>query len=70
MILRIPLKKCPCCGGNADYVQSCLFGNGVYVSCNTCQLQTKVVLVDISNDEQAYNEAYGMAARLWNTRNK
>ena len=48
-----PLKPCPCCGGEAEFVH---FANEAYVKCKSCHLQT----IEYTSEKQA--------AEIWNRR--
>lgn len=75
---EIKLKRCPCCGGEAQIgnVRSFL-GKGIYVKCKNCELRTEVILVDnpvlkcVGLDESTrYTEeqAVEKSAEIWNRR--
>lgn len=65
------LKRCPFCGGEAEFYRTPIKTNGcwcdsVVVRCKVCEARTNRILYDAkkhSNDEE-----YEEAAEAWNTR--
>lgn len=66
------LKKCPFCGSDAAYLfqKSTRYGFIVYVQCQICGAQTKVIGSREDAAEVDWNtDACVSVMRLWNTRN-
>lgn len=69
------LKRCPFCGGDADYVQREVRKTGlpfVFVQCVECNAQTKAFFTDNINGDYGNQELADIlkrrAANSWNRR--
>ena len=58
------LKKCPCCGGIADYTHT--KGEGYRVTCSVCGMQSRVGVWP-SNAGEAWNARKSEGARIITT---
>ena len=65
------IKRCPFCGGEAEFYRTPIKTNGgwcdsVVVRCKACEARTNRVLFDAKKHPN--DEEYEEAARAWNTR--
>lgn len=65
------IKKCPFCGGEAEFHRTPVKSNGgwcdgVVVRCKVCEARTNMVLYDAKKHPN--DEEYDEALKAWNTR--